>query len=184
MVKVDATRFATRLLHPRNLGIITTVDRSVKANAATMAWITPVSFDPPMVAVSIAPSRYTSILIDDVKEFVVNIPTSDLLDKAFLFGTKSGKTVDKIELAKVTLRPAKIVKPPLIDECIAHLECQLSDRMEVGDHILYIGRVLAADADESIYRDEKFDPGRGKLLLHIGGEYFTTTSNEVMKPSK
>lgn len=184
MVKVDALSYASRLLHPRSVVIVTCAGKYGRVNAITLAWTTPTSFNPPMVALSIAPQRYSHRLIEETGEFVVNVPTVELMDQAYLIGSKSGRDVDKLKLAGLTLLPAKTVKPPIIKECVAHLECKTVTKVVTGDHDLFVGRVLAAYADEGVFEDRLLNPAKAKTLLHYGLDRFTTISGEVLKPRR
>jgi flavin reductase (DIM6/NTAB) family NADH-FMN oxidoreductase RutF len=62
------------LLHPKLVALLTCVDDAGKANIITLAWAMPVSVQPPLVVVSVGPRRYSHGLIDETKEFVLNIP--------------------------------------------------------------------------------------------------------------
>ncbi|MCD6469793.1 flavin reductase, partial [Candidatus Bathyarchaeota archaeon] len=64
-VKDVNLKLAYRLLHPRNTALLTCVDGEGKANIITLAWLMPVSINPPLVAVSIAPRRYSHRLIEE-----------------------------------------------------------------------------------------------------------------------
>jgi len=142
----------------------------------------PVSANPPLVAISIAPRRYSHKLIEETKEFVINIPDMKLVKETLYCGRVSGREVNKFEKAKLTMAPAKAVKVPIIKDCVAHLECRLHQQVTVGDHTLFIGRVVAAYADEGIF-DGTFDIKKAKLIYHLGGDLFATLSEETVKPS-
>jgi hypothetical protein len=47
------------LLNPRPVVLITCCDRAGMPNVLSVAWTTPVSHEPPIIAVSIAPNRYS-----------------------------------------------------------------------------------------------------------------------------
>lgn len=179
-VDVSLSR-AYRLLHPRNVVMVTCADEAGKSNIVTLAWSMPTSFDPPLVAISVAPQRYSHKLIEKTGEFVVNVPTIEIARETLFCGRVSGRSHDKFKEAPLTALPAKRVKAPLIKECIAHLECKLVQRMTTGDHTIFIGKVLAAWVNEGAF-DNKFNPSKAKLLYHLGGDNFTTLSKEVITP--
>src|SRR3990170_7394159 len=108
----------------------------------------PTSINPPMVAISVAPERYSHQLIQETKKFVVNISSIDILSETLLCGRTTGRKNDKFAEAKLTPSPAKLVKPPIVNECTAHLECRLSHQIMTGDHTLFVGTVFAAYANE------------------------------------
>jgi flavin reductase (DIM6/NTAB) family NADH-FMN oxidoreductase RutF len=161
--------------------MVTCADEAGKSNIVTLAWSMPTSFDPPLVAISVAPQRYSHKLIEKTGEFVVNVPTIEIARETLFCGRVSGRSHDKFKEAPLTALPAKRVKAPLIKECIAHLECKLVQRMTTGDHTIFIGKVLAAWVNEGAF-DNKFNPSKAKLLYHLGGDNFTTLSKEVITP--
>ena len=181
--KVDVNLgMAYRLLHPRNTILVTCADSKGKANIITLAWSMPVSANPPLIALSIAPKRYSHGLIEETREFVVNIPSMKLVNETLYCGRVSGRNVDKFEKTNLTPAPAKIVKVPIIKECVAHLECRLYQQIAAGDHTLFIGEVVAAYADDGIFNGT-FDIKKAELIYHLGGDLFATLSDETVKPS-
>jgi flavin reductase (DIM6/NTAB) family NADH-FMN oxidoreductase RutF len=47
------------------------------------------------------------------------------------------------------------VKAPVIDECVAHMECKVTQIIETGDKNLFIGEVVEAYADETLEKGER-----------------------------
>ena len=170
-----------RLLHPRLVVLVSCIDKAGKANVITLAWSMPVSIDPPIVVMSIAPKRYSHELIEETKEFVINIPTMDIVQETLFCGRRSGRRYDKFKETLLTTLPAKMVKPPIIKECVAHLECRVEEQITVGDHTLFIGRVLTAYTDKGVF-DEKFDVKKVKLIYHMGRDDFVTLAPEIISP--
>ena len=120
-----------RLLHPRLVVLVSCVDKAGKANVITLAWSMPVSINPPIVVMSIAPKRHSHRLIEETKEFVINIPTMNIVQETLFCGRRSGRIHDKFRETRLTTLPAKMVKPPIIKECVAHLECRLEEQITV-----------------------------------------------------
>jgi len=169
------------LLHPFNATLVTSKGKDGKINAMAVAWIIPVSVKPPLLVMSIRPERYSYGLIMETEEFVVNIPTFDLAQKVLLCGRRSGRSCDKFKDAGLTPQEAKKVNVPVIEECVAHLECRLVKTVEAGDHVLMIGEVVAAYALEG-YFDGVYDVTRFRPCLHLGRNFFTTCSTERIEP--
>jgi flavin reductase (DIM6/NTAB) family NADH-FMN oxidoreductase RutF len=155
------------MLYPTQVVLVTSVDKNGKPNVITMSWVMPTSFDPPMVAISIRPERYSYSLIKQSREFVVNIPTAKLVKEVMICGTTSGANTDKFSKTKMTPLPAKKVKPPIIKECIAHLECKIAEEMKTGTHILIVGNVLAAYAEKKAFLEKRYIVESIPLLLAL-----------------
>lgn len=172
---------AYRLLYPRQVVLVSCADKTGKTNIITLAWCMPVSVNPPMLLIGIAPHRYSHELIEETGEFVVNVPTMDILKETLFCGRRTGRECDKFQEAGLTPLLAKIVKPQVVKECVAHLECRLHQRITTGDHTLFIGEVLAAYVNEGAFI-EKYDLQKVRPVYHFGGDDFTTISPKIITP--
>jgi len=170
-----------RLLHPMHTVLVSCVGQNEKPNIITLAWAMPTSINPPLVAISIAPRRHSHALIEDAKEFVVNIPTMKILKETLFCGRRSGRNYDKFKETGLTPLPAKNVKPPIIKECIAHLECKLHSQFSTGDHTIFIGKIVEAYADKEVFTN-KYDLEKAKMIFHLGGNDFATLDPKVFMP--
>lgn len=168
-------------LHPYTSSLVTCKGKNGKINVMAVAWIVPVSVNPPLLAMTIRPERYSHDLIMESKEFVVNIPTFKLAQKVLFCGRRSGKDHEKFKEASLTPEKALRVNAPIIKECVAHLECKLVKTMKMGDHALIIGQIVAAYAlggyFEEVYNLTKFRP-----CLHMGKNFFTTSIKRRVEP--
>jgi flavin reductase (DIM6/NTAB) family NADH-FMN oxidoreductase RutF len=172
---------AYRLLHPMHTILVSCVGKTGKPNVLTLAWAMPTSRDPALVAVSMAPNRYSHALIEETKEFVINIPTVDLIKETLACGRTSGESHNKFSETGLTPLPARKVKAPIIKECIAHLECKLHSQFKTGDHTVFVGEILEAYADEGVFTD-KYDLGKARMLFHLTGDDFAILDPKVYTP--
>jgi len=172
---------AYRIVYPQLVALVSCMDPdSGRPNIITVAWVTPLSISPPMVGISIAPKRYSHELISKAKEFAVNIPPMEIIEKVVGCGRVSGRREDKFSKFGLTPTPAKAIKTPIIEECVAHLECRLVDQVTVGDHTLFVGEVLAAYAHEGAFDGQFIDIEHVRQVYQVGGETFTTTSKKKL----
>lgn len=161
-----------KLLHPKIVALITSRSKKGRKNVMACAWMTPVSIEPPLILVCVAKEWYTSELIQDTKEFVINIPDYTMIKEVMLAGTLSGRRVDKLQKMGMQISRGRMVKAPIIDKCIGHMECRLTKKVEAGGSYIFIGKVLSAYADES-YFDRQWKDG-SKIPLHLCDDKFTT----------
>lgn len=160
---------ARRLLNPGPVAIVTTSWRA-GTNAAPIAWTAPLSMNPPLVGCVIHPHRHTADMIRFSEEFAINIPGPRLLKQTHFLGTQSGLNVNKLEAAGLELFRAQRTEPPLIEGCLAWIECGLQDVIAIGDHTMFVGRVVGVQALEEAYAQHwllespEFSP-----LTYIGG---------------
>ncbi len=158
--------------------ILVTAHHKGRSNIITLAWQTPVSHVPPLVAISVGRTRYSHDLIARSGEFVVNVPTRELLAKLDYCGSVSGRDVDKFKETGLTARPARVVRAPLIQECAGHLECKLSSSLPTGDHTIFIGEVVAASVEDALF-DGYWLVDQAKTIHHLGGEMYTFPDTRV-----
>lgn len=182
-VEVVQSDMMYRLLHPRHTVLVTCIGKTGKANIITLAWTMPVSVNPPLVVMSIAPRRYSHRKIKETREFVINIPTMEIVKQSLFCGRISGSKVDKFKEAPLTPAPAKKVKSPIIKECVAHLECRLVKTIPTGDHTLFVGEILTAYVNKGIFK-KSFDTKKVKPVFHMGGDSFVTISPRVVTPPR
>ena len=169
---------ANRLLNPGEVVLVTS-RVGEKSNIITIAWQSPLSHRPPLVGISIGRTRYSHKLIKLAKEFVINIPTVELMHQVVECGKISGKDTDKFKLTKLTSINSQKIQTPRIKECIGWLECKLVNSVECGDHTLFVGEIICAEANESLFEDEHWKVERTKLIHHLGDEFYTTSSSEI-----
>ena len=144
-----------------------------KSNITTIAWTGVINSEPPLVYVSIRPTRKSYEIIKKQGEFVINMPDEKLVWQADFCGTKSGKNVDKFKEAKLEKMEAKFVKAPLIKECPVNLECKLTEIKHLGSHDMFIAEIVNIHADEEYkLENEKLDYSKMNLLSYMGQEYF------------
>ena len=65
-------------------------------------------------------------------------------DQVLLFGTESGRDVDKIGRCVCPIEIATQIDSVLLLDAVANFECQLESYMPAGDHIIFVGKIVAA----------------------------------------
>lgn len=161
-----------RVLAPRPTIIVTTMSKKGEVNAAPFSFTMPVSVDPPLIAVASVPRHHTYQNLEETQEFVVNIPTADILNELWITGEKFPKGVSEIEKAGLTQMDSSEVSPPWIKECLAHMECKVEFTRECGDHQLVVGHVLKVGIQEDALKEGLLDVESAKPILHLGGKDF------------
>jgi flavin reductase (DIM6/NTAB) family NADH-FMN oxidoreductase RutF len=153
-----------RPVYPTPVGLITSVDAKGRPNIIALGEVFNLSIVQPVwVGISVRAATYSHGLFTAQGEFVVNLPTADLLDAVLGCGSCSGRDgIDKFQRFGLTPRPAVRVKPPLIEECPVNLECQLVGVHHVGDHDLFIGNVVTQHVNKALM-DAHGEIDAGKL---------------------
>lgn len=130
---------AYRLLYPMRTYLVVS-GKGEEANVMAADWVTIVSFNPFLVGVAVAPQRTTHGLIKKYKEFVISVPSLDMLRDVWIAGTKKGPA--KLKEMNITLIPSKNVSVPSIKEALANIECKVIDERDYGDHIWFVEKWL------------------------------------------
>lgn len=168
-------RLAARLLQPGPLSLVTSLFRS-QHNVMTAAWVMPVGTDPMLIGIAIHPQRLTHEFVSRSEIFGLSIPTIDLLNAVHRCGIESGRDVDKFESAGLSPMDASEIDVPLVEECVAHIECGVVERFSLSDHDLFIGEVLAASAIDELFTDRWQIKDGSELLHHIAADQYAPLS--------
>lgn len=148
-----------RVLYPVRVVLITS-RYGKKENVMTAAWCFPISMDPPLFGVSVSRKRFSHGLISKGKAFGINLVDRGLAGAAMDAGSASGKEKDKFSEFSIEKEYGKL-GIPLIKSSPLSVECRLTNEIELGDHVLFVG-----EAVNVIKRRE------AKGLYHKGGEDF------------
>lgn len=148
-----------------------------KSNITTCAWSMPLSKNPALLGIALSKKHFSSELINLSSQFVVNIPEWKLLDKVMLCGSVSGRNADKFKESGFTKEKANsLMAAPKISECAASLECSLVEAKEIGDHYLFVGEIIYAEAENSLFVDDFWNTDKVELIFHLGGKFFFKSS--------
>lgn len=142
---VPLSRFH-RIFYPT---VTTVVTSQLEEEIGGMAAVShmPISFDPPLVGVSIQPGHRTHRLVSTSGYFAVNWVDRVHGDKIGAMGSRTERgTKDKITACGFTHHPGRETPVPVLDQAVATVECSVQERHRTGDHDLFVGEVVAAYA--------------------------------------
>lgn len=162
----------TTKLMSHNVGLITS-NGPFGNNIMTCEWIMRTSFNPAIVAVSIAKPRATYANIIKTKEFGISFAAYDQNILASVSGNNSAKIVDKIKILKelgFKFYKAKKIDALMVEGAAVQMECKIIKKIPAGDHVVFLAEVLDANST-----------GKTPLLYHAGKFY--TVGEIIQKPS-
>jgi flavin reductase (DIM6/NTAB) family NADH-FMN oxidoreductase RutF len=116
-------------------------------NGLTISWMSQVSFNPPMLMVSVDKLHYSVDLLRSTKNFCVNLLGEDQLPLAGRFAKQATTGEDK--LADVAQRTAES-GAAILTEAVAYFDCEVASIVEAGDHLVVIGQI----EDAAMLRDQ------------------------------
>ena len=128
---------AFTLLEPGPVVLVTTSDKG-RDNIMTISWHMATDFSP-RFAITTGSWNYSYNTLVKTRECVIAIPAVDLSEKAVEIGCCSGADVEKFKKFKLTPVKAEIVGTPLIEECLANIECKVVDHIKKYDIFILEG---------------------------------------------
>lgn len=177
---------AYRLLNHGPVTLVSSAHAGAR-NVMAAAWAMPLDFDPPKVAVVIDANTFTRKLVEASGEFALNIPCRAIAASVLKAGDASGRDLDKFAHAGLGTFPAATIGAPLVDGCVAWLECRVLPRPDNEKrHDLFLAEVVAAQADDRVFRDGKWrfdesgNDGALRTLHYFGGGAFAVTGATVL----
>jgi flavin reductase (DIM6/NTAB) family NADH-FMN oxidoreductase RutF len=113
--------------------------------------------------------------VEKNRMFSVNLVTTEMMDISDYFGTQSGYSTDKCEVANVCYSKGETLNVPVIDKSPWVYECELYKSIVIGEGTIYIGEI------KNILVDEKIpDIAYGKIdminvdpLIYSPGGYYS-----------
>ena len=160
--KVDPREFRDALgAFATGVTIVTTRDGQGQDVGLTANSFNSVSLEPPMVLWSLAKSSSSLPAFADASDFAVHILAADQEDLSNRFARKGA---DKFAGIEPRRNAAGI---PMLDGCTALFQCRTAYRYEGGDHVIFVGEVLAFEHLE-----------KPPLLFH-GGRYATARTRQA-----
>lgn len=180
-VPVDL-KLAYRLV---NHGPVTLVSAAAggKDNVMAVAWCMALDFSPPKLAVVLAADSFTRSLVDASGELVVQVPPRKMLPAIDGVGNCTGRDTDKWERFDLERAPAAKVKAPLVEGCLAWLECRVIPEQAIADkYDLFVVEVVAAWADDAVFdkgrwREDAPEPMRS--VHHMAGGAYVVDGKHV-----
>ncbi|MEM0006425.1 MAG: flavin reductase family protein [Ignisphaera sp.] len=167
-----------RLLYPMRTYLVVSGRLGEEVDVMAADWVTAVSARPFIVAVAIAPSRYTFKLVKKYREFVISVPSIEMLKDVWIAGSEHGP--QKLRKMNINLVMGQRIGTPIIKEALANLECEVIGEHEYGDHLLFVGRVVAYSYRENVFRDFKPDLSAG-FVAHIALNEFASFANTILR---
>lgn len=164
-----------RLLHPRPAYVIGSGSiKSEEINFMAASWVSPVT-DSGIVSLACDKETKTFELIEKYKQFSINI--TDDTDLIWKVGTTSGKEINKVEKFKIEYESGKVLDVPILKKCLGYLEVKLINKVDLGDHMLYLGEVVNFYAENAdIYGWKEY----WRIPMHKGGKAFVFPERKLI----
>ena len=154
--------------------VMVTCGTAEKPNVLTIAWTGIINSEPPLTYISVRPSRFSHQLIEETKEFVINIVNLPLAKACDFCGVKSGRNTDKFKEMGLELEPCQKVKTPMLKAAPLSLECKVIDKKSFGTHDMFLAEIVNVNVDDKyIEEDGRLAVEKAGLLAFAHGRYYT-----------
>jgi 3-hydroxy-9,10-secoandrosta-1,3,5(10)-triene-9,17-dione monooxygenase reductase component len=142
VASIDQRRFRDALgCYPTGVAIITAPDGRGGHVGITANSFASLSLDPPLVLWSLDKKAYSREAFHTAGYFGINVLSAEQVELSRHF---SRRHLDKFASIEVEMGEGGVA---LIDNCVARFECRTHQTYEGGDHIIFIGEVMAFDYD-------------------------------------
>lgn len=139
---------------------------------ATVAWAGIVAGNPPAVAIGLQPHRYSLKGIYQNLNFSVNIPSREMAREVDYCGLVSGASTDKVKDCGFKIFYGVLGTAPLIEQCPINLECQAMHFLNLGSHIMVVGKVVETYCSEICLTKGQPDIDKVRPFIFGPGKYY------------
>lgn len=150
--------------YPEQVVIALAKDPQGKYNPITLGWTMITSGNPPMMAVAIGFGRYSVEAIQTARSFTIALPSRSMAEETLFHGTKSGRTTDKLKEAGTLVEPATEIDSVIMVNAVANFECLLESEMVTGDHMLFVGKIVASHMNSDPGVQRLYTVGKGHSM--------------------
>ena len=190
--------YLQHVVAPRPICFASTIDSKGSVNLSPFSFFNMFSSNPPILVFSPArrvrdnTTKHSLENILEVPEVVINIVTYDMVQQVSLASCEFPKDVNEFIKAGFTEEPATLVRPPMVKESKAKMECKVLEVKSLGNDKgagnLVICEVLRMHiADELLDENKKIDQRKLPLVARLGGDWYSVTNEgslfQVEKPN-
>ena len=142
---------------PMPVVLISTIGEEGNRNISPYTNVMPILRPLNLIAIASWLRRDTLDNIRDTKEFVIKVPSADLVDEVTIRSRNYPSDVDEFAEANLKAKASQKVIAPSIEGCIAWMECTLDKEVtENGKYSIIIGKVVHLEVDDR-YLAENWD---------------------------
>ncbi|HUQ97718.1 MAG TPA: flavin reductase family protein, partial [Chitinophagaceae bacterium] len=198
LTPLEKQYYLQHVVAPRPICFASTIDAAGNVNLSPFSFFNLFSTQPPVVIFSPArrlrdgTTKHTLQNILEVPEVVINMVTYDMVQQVSLASCEYEKGVDEFVKAGFTKEPSTLVKPPMVHESKAKLECKVLEVKSLGAGAgagqLVICEVLCLHLSDALLdSDRKIDQRKLDLVARLGGDWYSAVSPQnlftVAKPN-
>lgn len=182
---------------PRPIALASTINSKGEVNLSPFSFFNMFSTVPPIVIIS--PSRrvrdnttkHTLENLKQIPELVIGNVNFEMVQQVSLASTEYEDGINEFIKSGLTMKPAEIVKPPLISESPVNFECKVLEIKSLGElggaGNLVIAEIVRIHINEKYLDDAgNLDQKQLDLVARLGGNFYSRNNEnnifEVPKP--
>jgi flavin reductase (DIM6/NTAB) family NADH-FMN oxidoreductase RutF len=149
--------------HAKGVAVITAGTEHPVGFCATS--LASVSLEPPLASFTVGLRSSSWATIETARHVMVHLLADGQADLASRFARR-----DAAKFGADTRWHRNELGLPVLEDVLAWLQLELTNRFRVGDHALVIGQVIGSGHGA---------PGTGRPLIHLGGEFVTLAASRA-----
>ena len=194
----DKQHYLQHLIAPRPICFASTIDEDGNVNLSPFSFFNLFSTEPPVVVFS--PSRrvrnnttkHTLENVLKIPEVVVNLVDEDMVQQMSLASCEYPRGINEFDKAGFTMLPSISIRPPLVKESKAKMECRVLEIKALGNQggagNLVICEIVLLHVDASVLdANNRVDQEKIHHVARLGGDWYCKISKqdlfEVPKPN-
>jgi len=163
--------FMRENIMPLPVALISTISTAGIRNIAPYSCVMPVLRPLDLICLASAHKRDTLRNIRETGEFVVNLPSTDFIDKVIPTAKHTPPEADEFELAGLNEKPSETVRPPGIAGCYGWMECKRYKEYEESNYVLVVGQVLRLEvSDDVLHPNGSLNVAKASPLMMTGSK--------------
>lgn len=174
-----------QLVVPRPIGWMSSLSADGTVNLAPFSFFNAVAYVPPQVMfATTGPHREGGPKdslrnIRETGEFVFNLATWKLREAVNRSSAPAPPGIDEFELAGLTKAPARVVRPPYVEESPVHFECVLTTTVELptpdadDPNTVVFGEVVGIDIADRAIQNGRVDVLALDPIARLGYDQYT-----------
>lgn len=194
----ERQHYLQSVIAPRPICFASTIDKAGHVNLSPFSFFNMFSTHPPVVIFS--PSRrvrdnsvkHTLENVHEVPEVVINMVDYEMVHQMSLASCEFPRGVNEFIKSGLTPVPATLVKPPMVKESKANLECRVLEIRSLGTeggagNLVMCEVIRIHIADELLDENKRIDQRRLHQVARLGGDWYCRVNEsnlfQVEKPN-
>ena len=189
--------YLQHIIAPRPVCFASTINLAGEVNLSPFSFFNLFSSNPPIVVFSPArrirdnTTKHTLQNVLEVPEVVINIVTYDMVQQVSLASCEYPRGTNEFIKAGFTPIPAALVKPPMVKESKARMECKVIEVKPLGTEggagNLVICEILMLHIDDGLLDEQgKIDQRKINHIARLGSDWYCVVNEnnlfQVEKP--